>query len=89
MEAIVLCNTVLEQLGSHSTMECFDTAFFFVPPHSNKEVTARMRIFVVTLSGRTLMHEVECSDTVNMLKTRIMEVDGIPANHQRLVFSGK
>ena len=72
--------------------------FFFVsevfevaPPDSNKEATksrSTMRIFVVTFSGRTLTHEVECSDTVDMLKDRIMDMDGIPANQQRLVFSG-
>jgi hypothetical protein len=59
-----------------------------VSPDSNKEATAKMRIFVVTLSGRTLTHEVEGSDTVEMLKDRIMDIDGIPANQQRLVFSG-
>jgi large subunit ribosomal protein L40e len=47
-----------------------------------------MQIFVVTLTGKTLVHEVECSDTVDMLKERIMNIDGIPSDQQRLVFSG-
>ena len=51
-------------------------------------ILVAMRIFVATLTGKMLTYEVECSDTVDMLKEKITEIDGIPANQQRLVFSG-
>ncbi len=62
-----------------------ETDFFRVPTFEQRE---EMRIFVVTLTGKTLVHEVECSDTVDMLKEKIMCIDGIPFDQQRLVFSG-
>ena len=47
-------------------------------------------IFVKSLRGTIMTIEVEPSDTIECVKTKIQELDGIPPETQRLVFgSGK
>lgn len=57
--------------------------------NNNNNINMSIQIFVKTLTGKTLPFDIEPAERIDSIKAKIAELEGIPVDQQRLVYSGK
>jgi ubiquitin len=53
------------------------------------EIRGGMQVFVKTLTGKTISVDVEPDESIESLKAKIQQKEGVPIDQQRIIFDGK
>ena len=80
---------ILDQVACTDELRDFVERFRAVPMQSSYTMEVNVQVFIATVEGKTVVLDLQPDSTIQSLKIRLRDKEGIRLENQRLIFDGK